>query len=260
MKPLLLALLCLACCLAATEGALGRTRALSRALPAEIAAGQRIFDAQCAWCHGTGGSGGTGPTLQRPALRHATNDASLVSIVRNGIPGTEMPGFALSLTDRMAWRTAAYVRSLGHITARPLPGDVRRGASLYEASGCASCHVVRGAGGVLGPDLTAIGALRGPAHLREALIDPAATHPPGYLVGRAVSRDGTEIRGIVLNEDVFWVLLRDPAGKVRALERAGLSRFEREPQATLMPSYATRLSAAELDDLVAYLATLRGER
>src|SRR5947207_15308716 len=107
MKPLLPALFCLACCLTATEGVLGQTRALSRALAVDIAAGKRIFDAQCAWCHGTGGSGGSGPNLQRTSLRHASSDASLVRIVRTGIPGTEMPNLAISLTDRMAWQTAA---------------------------------------------------------------------------------------------------------------------------------------------------------
>jgi mono/diheme cytochrome c family protein len=29
----------------------------------EAAAGYRIFDAQCAWCHGASGEGGTGPNL-----------------------------------------------------------------------------------------------------------------------------------------------------------------------------------------------------
>jgi len=37
-------------------------------------------------------------------------------------------------------------------------------------------------------------------------------------------------------------------------------RLDRELEATLMPSYESRLGAAELDDLVAYLATLRGAK
>jgi hypothetical protein len=34
------------------------------------------------------------------ALRHAANDKSLLDIVRNGIPGTEMPSFAIALPSR----------------------------------------------------------------------------------------------------------------------------------------------------------------
>src|SRR5438874_2468115 len=158
---------------------LAQTRPLASASLRELAAGKRIFDAQCAWCHGTAGSGGSGPNLQRALLRNASSDESLVRIVRTGIPGTEMPNLAISLTDRMAWQTAAYVRSLGRAARQATAGDPRRGAEVYGKSGCATCHVIRGAGGVVGPDLTAIGAMRGPVHLRQSLTEPAAAHPPG---------------------------------------------------------------------------------
>jgi putative heme-binding domain-containing protein len=233
---------------------------LAAAGASDLASGQKIFDAQCAWCHGAGGTGGTGPNLQRATLRHAANDVTLVQIVRGGIPGTEMPSFTIALTERMAWQTAAYVRSLGRTRARPLPGDAERGAALYESSGCGSCHIVAGRGGVVGPELTRIGALRGAPYLREALVKPAASHPPGYLVVRAATADGAEIRGVRVNEDVFWILIRDAAGNVHTLEKAKLAKVERQPEASLMPSYETRLSAAQLDDLVAYLAALRGDQ
>jgi hypothetical protein len=61
-----------------------------------------------------------------------------------------------------------------------------------------------------------------------------------------------------LNEDVFWIHIRDASGTVHVLQKSDLSLLQRELQATLMPSYATRFSAAELDDLIAYLASLRG--
>jgi len=224
----------------------------------DIAAGRRIFESQCAWCHGTNGTGGTGPSLQRATLRHAANDKSLVDIVRNGIPGTEMPGFTSALTERTAWQTAAYVRSLGRTAEAPIAGDVKRGAALYESTGCGSCHVIAGRGTTIGPELTAIGALRGASHLRESIVNPAATHPPGYLVVRARTNAGREIRGIRLNEDVFWIHIRDAGGTLHVLQKSDLSSLDRELEATLMPSYASRLSAAELDDLIAYLASLRG--
>jgi cytochrome c oxidase cbb3-type subunit III len=237
-----------------------QTRPLGAAGAADLTAGQKIFDAQCAWCHGANGTGGTGPNLQRPVLRHAANDKTLVQIVRTGIPGTEMPSFAIALTDRMAWQTAAYVRSLGRTRARPLPGNAERGAALYGSSRCASCHVVNGSGGALGPELTSVGALRGASYLKDALIKPEATHPPGYLVVRATTADGRQIRGVRVNEDVFWVLIRDAAGTVHSLEKSTLTALERELQASLMPSYATRFSDAQVDDMIAYLAGLRGKK
>jgi putative heme-binding domain-containing protein len=235
-----------------------RPATLTAATAADLAAGKRMFDAQCAWCHGKDGSGGTGPTLQRPTLRHAASDRSLVDIVRRGIPNTEMPSFEISLTERTAWQTAAYVRTLGRVAARPLPGSATRGAALYESLGCATCHVVAGRGRTVGPELTSIGALRGAAHLRESIVAPAAAHPPGYLVVSARTSAGREVRGIRIGEDVFWIHIRDESGTVHVLHKPELAGLDRELQGTLMPSYESRLSAAQLDDLVAHLATLRG--
>lgn len=182
----------------------------------------------------------------------------MVDIIVAGIPGTEMPSFRS--TERSARQTAAYVQSLSRAAARPTPGDAGRGAVVYESANCGACHVVGGRGGILGPELTSIGARRGPPYLRDALVKPEATHPPGYLVVRAVASDGTTIRGIRANEDVFWIHVRDAGGTVHVLEKATLTTLERELTATLMPSYAARLSGPQLDDIVAYLTSLRGAK
>ena len=237
--------------------AFAQTRPAPPAAATDLASGRRIFDAQCAWCHGNGGDGGAGPNLHGKLI-HATTLASIVDIITKGIPATDMPSFRL--TDRETRQTATYVLSLSRSTSRPGPGNAERGAAVYQSTGCGSCHVVDGRGGILGPELTAIGGRRGAVYLREAIVKPAASHPPGYLVVRAVPASGAEVRGIRVNEDVFWIHIRDASGMVHALQKSELARVERELEATLMPSYETRLSSAQLDDLVTYLATLRGAK
>jgi cytochrome c oxidase cbb3-type subunit 3 len=260
MKTKLSLLACLAlACVVVPSPSHAQTRPAASNPPTDMAAGRQIFDAQCAWCHGNGGDGGTGPNLHG-RLRHATTHASVVEIILNGIPGTDMPSFRLGLTERAMKQTATYVQSLSRAASQKIPGDAQRGATLYQSSGCASCHVVDGAGGVLGPELTSIGAQRGPAYLRDAIVTPAVAHPPGYLVVRAVPNNGPEVRGIRVNEDVFWVHIRDGSGRVHTLQKSELARLDRDFEGTLMPSYATRLQPAELDDVVAYLATLRGAK
>jgi putative heme-binding domain-containing protein len=243
--------------LAAPAAAQTRT---ARAAPAsEATVGKRVFDAQCAWCHGAGGDGGMGPSLHG-TLRHATDYKSIVDIITNGIPGTDMPSFRSPLTERSIRQAAAYVQALGRATHAPLAGNARHGAAIYDASGCASCHVVSGRGGIVGPELTSIGALRGPAYLRESIVKPAAAHPPGYVVVRAVTNSGSEVRGNRVNEDVFWIHLRDAGGNIHVLQKSELSQIERQLDASLMPSYESRISGGDLDDLVAYLSTLRGAK
>jgi cytochrome c oxidase cbb3-type subunit 3 len=251
-------------CLAVVWGALppaaeAQTPPKAAPAPTDMAAGRQIFDAQCAWCHGSDGDGGTGPNLHG-RMRHATTFASIVEIITAGIPDTDMPSFRSPLTERSIRQAATYVQSLSRVASRPGPGNPQRGAALYQSSGCASCHVIDGVGGVLGPELTSIGAQRGPTYLRDAIVKPAAAHPPGYLVVRAVPASGAEIRGIRVNEDVFWIHIRDGSGTVHTLQKSELARVDRELEGTLMPSYAARLQPAQLDDLVAHLATLRGAK
>ena len=235
----------------------GQTRPAAPAATTDLASGRRIFDAQCAWCHGNAGDGGAGPNLHGKLL-HATSLSSIIDIINKGIPATDMPSFRL--TERETRQTATYALSLSRSTSRPGPGNAERGAAVYQSNGCGSCHVIDRRGGILGPELTTIGGRRGAVYLREAIVKPAASHPPGYLVVRAVPASGAEVRGIRVNEDVFWIHIRDASGLVHALQKSELTRVDRELEATLMPSYETRLSSAQLDDLVTYLATLRGAK
>src|SRR6185295_2897952 len=60
-----------------------------------------------------------------------------------------------------------------------------------------------------------------------------------------------------LNEDDISIQIRDPAGNPRSFLKQNLSEVHREKR-SLMPSYASRLSPAEIAVLVRYLRSLRG--
>jgi mono/diheme cytochrome c family protein len=68
------------------------------------------------------------------------------------------------------------------------------------------------------------------------------------------------VRGIRVNEDTFSIQVRDQAGKFYSLRKADLELLEKQTGKSLMPSFSTRLTQAELTDLVAYLASLQGEQ
>ena len=228
------------------------------AQPNDAAAGRKLYESHCALCHGETGLGGRGPNLAQPALRHAPTDEQLVEVIRSGIPGTEMPG-AWQLDEREAKLLAGYVRSLGTIAVEPLPGDPNRGRALYQSAGCAGCHILHGAGSSLGPELSDIGARRNAAYLRESLVQPGASVPERYLVVTVTTPDGKTIRGIRANEDSFTIQLRDSANRFYSFRKSDLGSLKKEFHESLMPSYQSRFTPAELDDLVAYLAGLRGQ-
>jgi putative heme-binding domain-containing protein len=230
----------------------------------DLAQGQRLFEGQCARCHGLKGAGGAGPSLARARLRHATSEKALIAVIRDGIPGTEMP-WTWQMDDRELRQVAAYVRSLGRTEAAPPPGDPVKGKALFEKGDCAKCHTVRGQGGTLGPELTDIGARRGPAYLRQALHDPGTTQPldaDGYvqfLVVQAATHEGHVVRGLRINEDTFTIQIRDADNRIYSFQKRDLVEVKREHGGSLMPSFGATHSPAELDDLIAYLASLRGE-
>jgi cytochrome c oxidase cbb3-type subunit 3 len=224
----------------------------------DLARGKKLFEGQCALCHGQTGEGGRGPSLARPKLIRAADEAGVVRLIQDGIPGTEMGGF-WQMTQHEMQQVAAYVTSLGHITPETLSGDAAHGRALYTEQGCANCHIVDGTGTALGPELSDVGARRSAVNLREHLTDPGKNPPEGFLMVRVVTRDGRKISGIRKNEDSFTVQILDAGGHFFSFRKSELAEFKKTPGESPMPSFRA-LSPTELDDLVAYLAGLRGSQ
>lgn len=228
--------------------------------PADVQNGQQLFLSQCARCHGPKGEGGLGAVLAQPRLRRAQDDESLFRLIRDGIKGTEMPA-GYTVDTRETWQLAAYVRSLGRLPAEKVPGDPRRGQDVYRTKGrCTQCHIIAGQGGSLGPELTEIGSRRSSTHLRAALLDPQSALPKGFLQVRLVTRDGARVTGVRLNENIFSIQVRDLNGAIHSFMKQDLKELERDTGKSPMPSFRAALSAAEVDDLVAYLVSLRGNQ
>ena len=73
-----------------------------------------------------------------------------------------------------------------------------------------------------------------------------------------VTRDGERIRGIRKNEDEFSIQIMDMRQRLQGYLKANLADIVDEQQ-SVMPAFgADRLSDGDLDDLLAYLHTLRG--
>jgi len=234
----------------------------------DVDGGRTLYNALCVTCHGFEGAGGTGPPLDRARLRRAPDDQALRRLINDGIPARGMPR-ARRTSDDEQRQLVAYVRSLGRREGPPPPGDPQRGARIYANLGCAGCHIINGQGSGFGPELSEIGRLRGADHLRQAIVDPGAALPRATLAVPArgyleflpvtvVQRDGGEVRGVRLNEDVFTIQLRDAGGRIHSFRKADVAAVRKERDASLMPGYATRVAGGDLDDLVAYLSSLGG--
>lgn len=229
--------------------------------PKAAEAGRGTFRIYCAPCHGIKAKGGRGPDLTLGAFSAGETDADLFKVISDGVPGTEMPDFGERLGSEGVWRVISYIRSSAQPTTAKPTGNASAGETIYWGKGaCGSCHQVGTHGGRLGPALSRVGRSRSLAYLRESIVDPNADLMPGYTTLRVVGRDGKEIVGVQRGIDNFSAQLMDSAENYHSFDRSEVRSIHREFRSLMPSDYARRLRASEIDDLVAYLVTLRGEK
>jgi putative heme-binding domain-containing protein len=225
----------------------------------DLARAKRVFDNNCAGCHGPEGSGGKGPRLAVPRLFRARTDKELAEIIEFGISGTEMP-VSRYLGPEALRLVTFYVRTLGANATPPrIDGDTSRGKELFDGKGgCARCHTVGGHGWAYGPDLSDVGGRRSAATLRDSLVEPNAEIADGFVPVSTVTAQEEKVSGLRVNRDNFTIQILEPSGRFRSFRKDSLLELHEYPNESAMPSYKTAFSDSELRDLVAYLSSLRG--
>ena len=220
--------------------------------------GKRLYLGRCGGCHGPTGDGGKGANLAVAVLPRAASERALYRIIRYGIPDTEMPGSLMDAHE--IWQTVAFVRSLGQVPAVAITGNAQAGAEVFRSKGgCLGCHALGNEGGRIGPSLSGIGARRGAGHLKAKIADPASDVPDPFRLVQLTTKAGKSVRGIRLNEDTYSIQIRDFNGNPQSFWKAEVAAMTSEKK-TNMPSYRNKLSETELNDLVAFLASEKGNR
>jgi len=127
--------------------------------------------------------------------------------------------------------------------------------------------MVVGKGGRMGPDLTAVGGSRTREALIESIRNPSRNlawgltegtkeFPQEYETVIVVTGDGKEIKGVTLNEDSFSVQIMDSTEHIHLLEKDKLKSFKKARQSA-MPKYGAEvLSDKDVEDIVAFLASV----
>ncbi|PWU05466.1 MAG: hypothetical protein C5B51_14480 [Terriglobia bacterium] len=227
--------------------------------PQDAELGRKTFitGGGCSYCHANDGTGGRGANLTLGEYRFGGSDAQLFDTIRNGIPGSDMP--PTRGPDQEIWRLVAFVKHLGSQGLdEKAPGDPVAGKTVYDTKGgCGACHAINQQGGIIGPDLTRVGRRRSLKHLEESIVNPSADLPLNYRAVRIVTAHGDTITGIRLNEDDISIQMRDTSGNLRAFLKDNVKEIRRD-QPSLMPAYGSVLSRKEIENLVAYLSSLRG--
>ncbi len=215
-----------------------------------VEAGHKLFQKMCSACHGTEAKGGRGPDLTSRRWKWGSTDAAILQNILTGIPGTQMPAFAMPEDEGRT--IVVWLRSLLHAgPEEQVTGDPVAGRGLFfGAAGCSRCHMFGGQGGRLGPNLSRIAEEKSVTELRKEIAQPDENLREGYRTAEVRSADGNLLRGVIKNEDTFSLQMMDEQEKLHLLYKAALKDLSR-PQRSLMP--APHLSGADLDNLVAFL-------
>jgi cytochrome c oxidase cbb3-type subunit III len=223
-----------------------------------VEAGEQRFQQLCTGCHGRGGVGGQGegqgPNLVNSWEVRRTSDKDLSGFIRNGVPGTAMPAFALR--DEQIRELAAYVRSLNApANVVPVAGDPKAGEIVFfQKGGCSGCHMIHGRGGYLGPDLSDIGATRRLGELRGAILDPKRLAIDEYRPVTLRDANGNTLRAIVKHESTWALEVIDEKGGLHLLHGAQMKQAAPVANQWMPDDYGQRLSAEDLQNLLAYLS------
>jgi cytochrome c oxidase cbb3-type subunit III len=220
----------------------------------DIAAGNRVYNAQCTLCHGRDGDQVSGVDLRRGVFRRANTDEDLARVITSGTPAG-MPPFRLQPSDLTG--IVAFIRAHFDTTAAVRVGDAARGRAIFEGKGtCSTCHRVNGRGPRAAPDLSDIGVARAPAALERSIREPSSALMPIHRPVTIVMKDRTIIHGRRLNEDTLTVQVIDEKERLLSIAKRDIEVLDVSTRAS-MPAFADRLTADEIADTVAYLLTLR---
>ena len=224
--------------------------------PAAIQAGQESYQLVCSGCHGITGEGGRGPNLLTGKGVGKATDDELFGLIKNGIPGSDMPPSPLD--EIKVWQMTAYVRSLtSPALHQDVEGDQDAGKALfYGQGGCTNCHMIRGEGGYLGPDLSNLGVTQNLARIREGLLDPNKRFTKGFDPVIVTLRDGTRIEGVAKNYSNYALQILDGDGRLHLFGNNDAKTVEFRDNSWMPADYQERLSDGEVQNLLAFLSRL----
>jgi len=174
------------------------------------------------------------------------SDAVLTSVLSQiiGVKNTQ-PGYDPAWVQTMA----AEVKS---------QGDTTKGMAVFTSplAGCTACHQIGKQGGIIGPELDAVGRGVPVELLIEAVVWPNRQIKEGYVATTLTLKDGRKLQGYRTAEGNGELELKDFLANT--LNRFPLSEIkERQEAGSLMPEgLIVNLTREELRDLIAYLSSL----
>jgi putative heme-binding domain-containing protein len=228
-----------------------------------IRTGGGLYRQRCSMCHGADAKGAARGSDLTVVWTDDAYDVQVFQTARRGVPNTLLShSFG---PDEDLWSILAYLRTLSSTAPAAASGRAENGERIFSAN-CGGCHQVAGHGGHLGPDLSRVGISRSRPLLAHKIRHASSYFMSVYQGGvvldgfqpvTLVTREGQEIRGVKKNEDAFSIQIMDLHERLQGYTKASLRDVVND-KTSLMPDFGPdKMSDHDLNDLLAYLTTLR---
>jgi len=130
-------------------------------------------------------------------------------------------------------------------------GDLKNGKELYGMY-CASCHVLKGEGMEVGPELTGYDRSN-LTYMALSIVDPNADIREGYVNYRIEKKDGRVLVGVLTDRTADRIVIKPMGGQEIILTPNKINTLEAQPNSIMPERLLERLSNKEIRDLFAYI-------
>jgi putative heme-binding domain-containing protein len=134
--------------------------------------------------------------------------------------------------------------------------NFEQGKLMYAAGRCNLCHMMRGEGGAIGPDLTQLGTRFSSKDMLESIIEPNKTVSDQYAATVFTMKDGSSILGRLISEnDNTYTVSQNPFAPetLREIPKQDVASTKYSYISTMYPGLVNGMNEEELKDLIAYL-------
>ncbi|MFO0891653.1 MAG: c-type cytochrome, partial [Isosphaeraceae bacterium] len=132
-----------------------------------------------------------------------------------------------------------------------LVGDRSRGEGVFVKN-CQTCHERQGRGHRVGPDLSGI-AGRLPGVLLSDILHPNRDVAPDYVALSVATRDGQVLSGLLVEETVSGVKLRQAEGVERTVLRSEIAEIRSSGRSLMPDGLEQAIKPQDMADLLAFL-------
>ena len=138
-------------------------------------------------------------------------------------------------------------------------GDPGHGEEVFKMA-CVSCHILKGEGGKVGPDLSNIGT-KSIKYISESILYPAVTFTQGYETYVVIEKSGRKTVGIKTKDDAAGIEITKENGEPVTIAKADIKEITQDKNKSIMPEELIEaMTVKDYQDVLAFMVMQKGKK